>query len=147
MATLYTLLAESLEEQLRSGVFQANEKLPSLRKFAEQRSVSISTAQMAYNQLEDRGLIDVRPKSGYYVRHISNVQFETPKIKVSPQKPNIVTTSELVMDVMRNSGNANYVNFAAASPGTDFPILQQVKKKLYPNRSQSRLFRQRLLPN
>jgi DNA-binding transcriptional MocR family regulator len=128
MATLYTLLAESLEEQLRSGVFQANEKLPSLRKFAEQRSVSISTAQMAYNQLEDRGLIEVRPKSGYYVRHISNVQFETPKIKVSPQKPNIVTTSELVMDVMRNSGNPNYVNFAAASPGTDFPILQQVKK-------------------
>ena len=45
-------------EELRSSV----------RRLALQRDVSISTVIQAYTLLENRGVLEARPQSGYYVR-------------------------------------------------------------------------------
>lgn len=65
--TLYALLAEEFREQIRSGVFSAGQKLPSVRELSRLRKVSINTVQEAYRQLEDGHWIVVRSQSGAYV--------------------------------------------------------------------------------
>ena len=44
------------------------DRVPSIRKLVRQQSVSVSTALQAYQLLEGRGVIEARPKSGFYVR-------------------------------------------------------------------------------
>jgi DNA-binding transcriptional MocR family regulator len=125
---IYQTLADTLDQQIRASIFANGEKLPSVRKLSQQKGVSISTVLMAYNLLEDRDLIEVRPKSGYYVKRPIQKQFSAPKLQSTAGKPNLVSTSELVMDVMRTSSDPKYLSFGAATPALDFPIFAQLKK-------------------
>jgi DNA-binding transcriptional MocR family regulator len=65
---LYDRLALDIEQRIRDGVLRAGTRLPSVRKACESQRLSPSTVLKAYYLLESRGLIEVRPQSGYYVR-------------------------------------------------------------------------------
>lgn len=65
--SLYQGLAEDLKAQIREGVLAPGDRLPSVRNCASQRGISVSTVLQAYGLLEDRGWIQARPKSGYFV--------------------------------------------------------------------------------
>lgn len=64
---LYLVVAEDLARLIGSGALQAHERVPSVRQLARQRRVSITTAVASLRELEQRGLIEARPKSGYFV--------------------------------------------------------------------------------
>jgi DNA-binding transcriptional MocR family regulator len=64
----YQLVASHLEAQIRGGVLRAGDKLPSVRVLSREQGLSVSTVLQAYYELEARGLVEVRPQSGYYVR-------------------------------------------------------------------------------
>ena len=49
-------------------VLKIGDKLPSVRVLSDEYGISMGTAFQAYYHLEGRGLIESRPKSGYYVR-------------------------------------------------------------------------------
>ena len=68
---LYARLAEQLTDQIREGFFEVGTKLPSVRKLSQRESVSIATVTAAYSLLEQRGWVEAKPKSGYYVKHKS----------------------------------------------------------------------------
>ena len=125
---IYKQLAEQLAEQIRQGIYKTAEKLPSIRNLAKQRDVSVSTVLMSYNTLEDWGLIEVKPKSGYYVKALASKTLASPEIAVNTSTPKQVNTSQLVMDVMRDSSSPRYISLGAAIPAKDFPILVQLKK-------------------
>jgi len=61
----YQQLAERTERFLQATA-QPGDRLLSIRDFASREHVSISTAQRVYEELELRGLIESRPRSGYY---------------------------------------------------------------------------------
>jgi len=65
---LYERLADRLRNQIQRGVLRAGERLPSLRRLGSEQRVSLATAIEAYLHLEREGLIEARPRSGYYVR-------------------------------------------------------------------------------
>lgn len=65
---LYERLAERLRHQIQRGTLRAGERLPSLRRLGRDQRISLATAVEAYLQLEREGLIEARPRSGYYVR-------------------------------------------------------------------------------
>ena len=65
---LYEQLAAELGEAIERGILRPGERLPSVRRLAEDRAVSIATVLQAYLVLENAGLIEVRPKSGHFVR-------------------------------------------------------------------------------
>jgi len=67
-APLYERLAERLRGQIQRGVLRTGERLPSLRRLGREQRVSLATAVEAYLHLEREGLIEARPRSGYYVR-------------------------------------------------------------------------------
>ena len=66
--TLYERVATHLGEQIRRGVLRAGERMPSLRQLGRDQGVSVSTAVEVYAQLERQGLLEARPRSGYYIR-------------------------------------------------------------------------------
>src|SRR5512145_668154 len=65
---LYERFAQDLEEQIRSGTFPMGTRIPSIRESSVQREISFSTVLQAYQLLENRGVIEARPQSGYYVK-------------------------------------------------------------------------------
>ncbi|MDB6070809.1 MAG: gntR [Verrucomicrobiales bacterium] len=67
-APLYLTLADKIEALIRASAFRGGERIPSVRTMGRQQSVSIATVLQAYRILEDRHLIESRPKSGYFVQ-------------------------------------------------------------------------------
>jgi DNA-binding transcriptional MocR family regulator len=65
---LYKKLADEVQSLIDERSLRAGQRLPSVRVTARQRQISIGTAMKAYVVLENRGCIEARPKSGYYVR-------------------------------------------------------------------------------
>lgn len=64
---LYQRLAGELEAAIASGTLRPGDRLPSVRQLSQQHGVSLSTALQSYRWLENRGRVQARPKSGYYV--------------------------------------------------------------------------------
>src|SRR5689334_7889593 len=63
---LYQQLADALEAQIRGGEYRTGERMPSVRRLHRERDVAIGTASQAFAELERRGLIEARPRSGYF---------------------------------------------------------------------------------
>ena len=66
---LYESLANEIDGLIKTSVFRPGERLPSVRHLAHQNQISVSTVTQAMRLLQDRGLVDVKPQAGYYVRH------------------------------------------------------------------------------
>jgi DNA-binding transcriptional MocR family regulator len=66
-APLYLSVANDLAGLIANGQLKAPARVPSVRRLAQQRGVSITTAVASLRVLEQRGLIVARPKSGYFV--------------------------------------------------------------------------------
>lgn len=64
---LYQRIAESIERAIASGALRSGDRLPSVRQLSQQHGVSISTALQVYRWLENRGVVQARPKSGCFV--------------------------------------------------------------------------------
>jgi len=64
---LYMQVAEGLEKMITEDVLKIGDKLPSVRVLSDEYGISMGTAFQAYYHLEGKGLIESRPKSGYYV--------------------------------------------------------------------------------
>ena len=65
---LYRRVAAEIERQIRTGTLRVGERVPSIRNVKKQWQVSTSTAMQAYFWLENRGFIEARVRSGFYVR-------------------------------------------------------------------------------
>ncbi|WP_046246487.1 aminotransferase-like domain-containing protein [Hymenobacter terrenus] len=65
---LYVSLAHTLHELVTQGVWQPGERVPSLRHLSREHRVSLSTAFQTYTYLENKGVLEARPRSGYFVR-------------------------------------------------------------------------------
>jgi DNA-binding transcriptional MocR family regulator len=64
---LYLRVAGHYRRAIRSGVLAPGERLPSVRALMRLHQVSLSTALQACRSLEDEGLLEARPRSGYFV--------------------------------------------------------------------------------
>jgi DNA-binding transcriptional regulator YhcF (GntR family) len=64
----YQKLAGVLEGMITAKSLRPGDRVPSVRQFSRQQRVSVPTALQAFATLESRGLIEARPKSGFYVR-------------------------------------------------------------------------------
>ncbi len=65
---LYRQLAEWLGDLIHSGTFQPGHRLPSIRRLSDELSLSKTTVVVAFRLLEDWGLVEARPRSGYFVQ-------------------------------------------------------------------------------
>lgn len=64
----YQRVGGSLARLIENGTLRAGERLPSVREICRRERVSPATALQAYAELERAGLVEVRERSGHYVR-------------------------------------------------------------------------------
>jgi DNA-binding transcriptional MocR family regulator len=112
----YEQVAASIADLIESGALRPGDPLPSVRELSRQRSVSITTVLQGYYALEARGLIEARPRSGFYVHtHLPAVLLE-PEISSPPPDPASVSVRELVMMILRDAQNPRLIQLGAAHP-------------------------------
>lgn len=112
---LYEQVAERISAMVSHGTFLSGDRLPSVRNLSQQFRVSKSTVMEAYALLEDRGMVAVRPQSGYYVcRPAHTMLRESGDLHVPP--PTVVTTGELALMVFRDAADSRLIQLGAAIP-------------------------------
>src|SRR5438067_5258326 len=77
---LYEQVAQKIEKLIRNGTLRSGDRIPSVRRASEQHGVSVTTTIQAYLALENRGLIEARPKSGFFVRSLLRDRMLEPKV-------------------------------------------------------------------
>ncbi len=123
--SLYKQLALRVSELIEHGTLRPGERVPSVRKYSVQQDVSIATVTQAYRLLEDRGLIEARPQSGYYVRARRWTPPPEPEIYRPAPRSVKVHVSDMVMQVVKAASNPGLVRLGAALPSPElFPSKQ-----------------------
>ena len=113
---LYEQLAADLSQAIHQGIYSIDERLPSLRHISEQYEVSLATAIQAYQNLEQDGLIESRPRSGYYVCPWFAEQLDEPVISQPRPSPTEVNVGYLAMSLINEARQPGLVKLGAAVP-------------------------------
>ncbi len=115
---LYENVAQRMRGLIEDGTLRPGERIPSVRRLHKQWSVSMTTVLEAYRLLEDRGFLEARPRSGYYVRATPRVVLQEPERSDPPRRPQRVRT-DLVMRLQAEINAADVVRLGAAAPDLD----------------------------
>src|SRR3990172_6817155 len=105
----YQEVADRLTKLIHQGTYLAGSRIPSVRQMSKHQGVSISTVLQAYTLLEDQGLIEARPQSGYYVRARATERLPEPEMSSPGRDPSRVSLHELVMMLLRHATNPNLI--------------------------------------
>ena len=122
---LYLQVAEGVEKMIDQDVLKIGDKLPSVRVLSEEYGISMGTAFQAYYHLEGKGLIESRPKSGYYVRFNHRRYPELPQFNQPETISHEVSVSEMIASIYGDIVADNVINLALAVP--DISLLPAAK--------------------
>lgn len=123
---LYDQVVNRVTTLIRKGSLKSGEKIPSVRGMSEQMSVAISTVLHAYQILEDQGLIEPRPQSGYFVKpmHVRRVT-----AAVAPPEPEMRTlalrasrprTEDIVIQALETTSRPGAVALGTAIQSPEY---------------------------
>jgi len=115
----YKQLAGEIERKIVDGTYKPGEKLLSIRKLHKQSNLSISTVYKTYMELETMGLIEARPKSGYYVNPIALQQLKAPVFKKQSPIPQKVSLSSMINSVVSAINNPDFLPLGNTALDTD----------------------------
>lgn len=114
---LYQQVINIVREMHSSGALRAGERLPSLRGLSQKLSVSIPTVRQAYAELELQGLIEARPKSGYFMSVQATDVGQPKRVKLA-QKPLRVKRQTLIEEVFEAIHTPGVVPLGVANPAS-----------------------------
>ncbi|HHJ13964.1 MAG TPA: PLP-dependent aminotransferase family protein [Gammaproteobacteria bacterium] len=126
----YEQVAKGLTGQIEQGIYLPGERLPGVRRLAEQFAVSISTVMQAHQLLEDRGLIQARPRSGYYVRATLGRLPEQPAMTNPRPRPAHITGQQMAMQLSQATRQPSMIQLGAAIPHHSFLPTRAINRAL-----------------
>ncbi|HHI75920.1 MAG TPA: PLP-dependent aminotransferase family protein [Gammaproteobacteria bacterium] len=116
---LYDRVSRHVLDLIEGGTLQPGDRAPSLRGLSRQLRVSISTVKQAYAELEARGVLRVRPQSGFYVNGLPQPVAPVPRRRAVCCKPRRVRFGELFEEIFLLANNPEIVPLGAAVPSPD----------------------------
>jgi DNA-binding transcriptional MocR family regulator len=118
---LYQSLATELAGLIDAGGLKPAQRVPSVRQLAAQRGVSITTAVATLRHLEERGLIEARPKSGYFVARRRSPLPEPVAVEL-PRRARLVGAAAMLKRLADMSQSPSVVRLGQAVPDPElFP--------------------------
>ena len=128
---LYMQVADGIEKMIADDVLKIGDKLPSVRVLSEEYGISMGTAFQAYYHLEGKGLIESRPKSGYYVRfnHQAFSRIATNRCSLKPLSHD-VSVKEMIASIYTDIAATDVINFALAVPDTSLLPAAKLNKSV-----------------
>lgn len=127
---LYLQIADKIEQMIEKDVLKMGDKLLSVRMLSKDQGVSLSTAFQAYYHLEAKGLIESRPKSGYYVRFSPRQLRDIPKTCQPVKKAAEVTVTEMISQVFEYMAADDILKFSLASPPVSMLPAAKISKAM-----------------
>jgi len=127
---LYHEIANKISSHIDNGVYIPGARLPGVRRLSQQFGVSVSTVVQAQRQLENTGLIEARPRSGYYVNQRLWLKPELPTQSKPELKPSPVTGQQLVLQLSRLANDSDFVQLGAAVPDASFMPMRAFQRSL-----------------
>ncbi|MDR3400123.1 MAG: PLP-dependent aminotransferase family protein [Pandoraea sp.] len=124
----YMQLADLIVSMIDNGALAPGKRLPSVRAFSEQHSISVFTALRAYRLLEDRGRLVSRPQSGFYVAGERRHLLALPSVPRLKPKASTVSISGAVAGLLEHASNESLVPLGCTVP--DASILQSKRLDL-----------------
>jgi DNA-binding transcriptional MocR family regulator len=120
---LYQQIVDFITEQIDKGTIVPGEKLPSLRRMADQFDVSLSTAVEAYRKLELFGYVEARDRSAYRARlPLSSDSTLRPSKKFQSRVAQIEHIDQII-DLFNQSKDKNTAPFGVGTPALEkFPF-------------------------
>lgn len=123
----YQQLAAELEEKINSGQYKAGERMPSLRDLHNRTGLSITTVAQAYGELESRGMVEPREKSGYFVRPLVRHLLPLPQSEQhAVARPRKVTVNSLAESILSAIHDREMLPFGAALPDCSLLPVRQL---------------------
>ncbi|UCV10523.1 PLP-dependent aminotransferase family protein [Dechloromonas denitrificans] len=113
---LYQSLAFETEKLISDGVLIAGDRLPSVRQVCKSRNVSPVTVTQAYYLLESRGLIEARPKSGYFVRARLGQRLHEPEMSHPVSNSTELQVSDFIFQILNSVKNPSVVPLGSSFP-------------------------------
>ncbi len=129
-APLYQTLAAAVQGLIEQGSLRPGHRVPSVRRMALPRKVSIATVIQAYTTLEDRGYLEARPQSGYYVRPRLPGDTPEPRMARAMAKPSYVGVSDLTAEMIARANDPKSVALGAACPDPSLFPTQKLARLL-----------------
>ncbi|MDB6121334.1 MAG: GntR family transcriptional regulator [Pedosphaera sp.] len=127
---LYEQVAQRVIGLIDRGILRPGDRVPSVRKLSLQQKVSVATVLQAYRELENKGLVEARPQSGYYVR---------PRFLPLPPEPEIskpacsstkVTMGDLAVQVVQGQRDPSLIHLGAAVPSPELLPMAQLNRSM-----------------
>ena len=112
----YQNLAEQTEKLITEGVFRAGDRLPSIRQACSTHDVSPVTVSQAYYLLESRGLIEARPKSGYFVRARLGQRLPEPEMSQPVGDSTQLEVSDFIFQILESVKDPSVVPLGSSFP-------------------------------
>lgn len=125
---LYQQVADRLRTMIEQGTLRPGQRVPSIRRMADQMNVSIATVLQAYRVLEDARLIESRPQSGYYVRGQYWSRPPEPEISAPALGQTPVSVADLVLKVVQATIRPDMIPFGSAIVGPELLPTQQFNR-------------------
>lgn len=115
---------------IEAGDLAPGERIPSLRALGNRLGVSVSTVSQAYVALERRGVVEARPKSGFFVRARPG-RTPAPRPPDLPAKPpTTVNRGALIREVLDAMGRRDIVPLGVARTDESFLPTRQLTRLL-----------------
>jgi DNA-binding transcriptional regulator YhcF (GntR family) len=99
---LYQQVAERIERLIDDHVLKTGDKLLSVRMLSKEQGISLSTAFQAYTTLENKGLIEGREKSGYYVKFTHGNFQQQPQHDIPLKDARKTSVDEMIAEIHKN---------------------------------------------
>ena len=126
---LYQQVADRIEQLIRQEALKTGDKLLSVRTLSKEQGISMSTAFQAYSQLEARGLIESRPKSGYYVK-FSPKKLPLPRVTKPEPIEQEISLSEMIVSVFKDLASEEVVQFSVGAPSLELLPAAKLNKSI-----------------
>ena len=116
----YDQVSRYISGLIEKGELKPGDKAPSLRILSKQLGVSISTVSQAYLSLEDQGVLNAKPQSGFFITATANPTNNIHKKTGSASKPRKVRFGELFEEIFISANNPRIVPFGTSKPSMEF---------------------------
>ena len=127
---LYMQVSDGIEKMIADEILRIGDKLPSVRVLSDEYGISMGTAFQAYYHLEGRGLIESRPKSGYYVRFNHHRFPDLPDASQPDALSHEVSVKDMIESIYTDIVAKDTINFALAVPDPSLLPLAKLNKSV-----------------
>ncbi|MFP3598686.1 PLP-dependent aminotransferase family protein [Chryseobacterium sp. SIMBA_029] len=112
----YELFTAGIEEQIKEGILESGDRLPSIREIKKRFHLSTSSVQSGYEYLMIRGLAESIPGSGHFVAVIHREDIPDVKTALLPVVKDAAFTNNVMLTSARIKPSESS-SFNAAAPG------------------------------